>query len=335
MINVMDEYVSYTVKCFHKYFKMIYGNKYDKKLSSEFIDSYINVRYSNYIDEYNKKLSLQRKISKVLDDTTKELLSENDKSKENIINSLRIFTGYFYNLDQLYLLESQKKTIDKISEDRCKIFGIEDDDFTSSFSEALREDIKKRKEYLESFDSNMFELDYKKMTKNELLVELKNNIVFPELYSDVAIAKAAAKDSISEDLTAILFLQISSVIVNDLISCDFDKTYYAFMPNSFFDKKVKVARLFNIIDNIFVQDRFRVVISYECFVRYKTYVTEFMRNGFIFALYLDDSFDYSSKNIEFLELFDKILLNSSKYYYKDMKNNGKIKDRIVNIDEVK
>jgi len=43
----------------------------------------------------------------------------------------------------------------------------------------------------------------------------------------------------------------------------------------------------------------------------------------------------SSENIEYLELFDSILLNSSKYYYKDMKKNAKIKNRIINIDEVK
>ena len=62
---------------------------------------------------------------------------------------------------------------------------------------------------------------------------------------------------------------------------------------------------------------------------------EFMRQGFVFAIYLDDNFDYSSENIKFLELFDKIFIENKKYYYKDMKNNVKIKDRIITIDEVK
>ena len=59
-----------------------------------------------------------------------------------------------------------------------------------------------------------------------------------------------------------------------------------------------------------------------------------MRAGFIFAIRLDDSFDYNSENIEFMELFDKIFINSDKYYYKDMKKNVKIKNRIVSVDEV-
>jgi hypothetical protein len=104
--------------------------------------------------------------------------------------------------------------------------------------------------------------------------------------------------------------------------------------DSLFDKKTKLNRVFNIIDNGFVQDRIRIIIDYKCFERYKSYVMELIRNGFVFVLNLDESFNYSSDNIEYLELFDKILINSSKYYYKDMKNNGKIKNRIISVNEV-
>ena len=60
-----------------------------------------------------------------------------------------------------------------------------------------------------------------------------------------------------------------------------------------------------------------------------------MIKGFFFAIILDDSFDYSSENIQYLELFEKIFLDFSKYYYKDMKKSVKIRDRIVSVDEVK
>ena len=62
---------------------------------------------------------------------------------------------------------------------------------------------------------------------------------------------------------------------------------------------------------------------------------ELMRQGFIFAIYLDKGFDYCSDNIEYLEAFDKILMEKGKYYYKDMINNGKIGNRIISIEEVK
>lgn len=335
MPNIMDEYILFMEKCFHKYLKLIYGDLYDKKLSSRYIEAYLNVRYSNYLDEESKMVPLNRKISKALDDTMVSLLKEFSKEKEKNITTLKRFSGYFYNLDQLYLLESQKKAIEKINEDRKKYLNIDDENFINDFSALLREDIKNKKDYLEGFGSNTFYLEYKKIDKNEIYASLANKINFPEIYSEIAINKVAQKDVVGEDLTAINFLQISNTIAYDLIGCNFDKTYYSYLPDSFFDKKVKLSRIMKIVDNPFVQDRFRIIITYKCFNRYKSYVTEYMRQGFMFGLYLDDTFDYSSNNIELLELFEKIFIVTNKYYYKDMKNSAKIKDRIISVDEVK
>lgn len=335
MPNIMDEYILFMEKCFHKYLKLIYGDLYDKKLSSRYIEAYLNVRYSNYLDEESKMVPLNRKISKALDDTMVSLLKEFSKEKEKNITTLKRFSGYFYNLDQLYLLESQKKAIEKINEDRKKYLNIDDENFINDFSALLREDIKNKKDYLEGFGSNTFYLEYKKIDKNEIYASLANKINFPEIYSEIAINKVAQKDVVGEDLTAINFLQISNTIAYDLIGCNFDKTYYSYLPDSFFDKKVKLSRIMKIVDNPFVQDRFRIIITYKCFNRYKSYVTEYMRQGFMFGLYLDDTFDYSSNNIELLELFEKIFIVTNKYYYKDMKNSAKIKDRIISVEEVK
>lgn len=335
MPNIMDEYILFMEKCFHKYLKLIYGDLYDKKLSSRYIEAYLNVRYSNYLDEESKMVPLNRKISKALDDTMVSLLKEFSKEKEKNITTLKRFSGYFYNLDQLYLLESQKKALEKINEDRKKYLNIDDENFINDFSALLREDIKNKKDYLEGFGSNTFYLEYKKIDKNEIYASLANKINFPEIYSEIAINKVAQKDVVGEDLTAINFLQISNTIAYDLIGCNFDKTYYSYLPDSFFDKKVKLSRIMKIVDNPFVQDRFRIIITYKCFNRYKSYVTEYMRQGFMFGLYLDDTFDYSSNNIELLELFEKIFIVTNKYYYKDMKNSAKIKDRIISVDEVK
>lgn len=336
MVNVMDEYLLYTEKSFHNYMKLIFGNKYEKKLVSPFIEVYLNVRYSNYLDEESTTLSLSKKINKALDETMRELISENTKDKELIIVSLKRFSTYFYNLDQLYFLESQKKAIEKIKEDRMKLLKIEDDgSFVSEFNALLNKDIKAKKEYLDNFGSNIFYLDYKKIAKNEFYVSLKNKIVFPDIYSESAIEKVGSKDVIGEDLTVINFLQVCSTIINDLINCNFEKIYYVNLPETFFDKKVKLGRILKTVDNGFIQDKLRIVIDFKCFKRYKSYVTECMRNGFVFCLYLDDTFEYSSENIEFMELFEKIFINSDKYYFKDMKKSVKIKDRIVSIGEVK
>lgn len=334
MVNIMGEYTKFNEKCFHKYFKLIFDNKYDKKIAERFIDAYIDIRYSDYIDEDNKKVVFNKKIAKVLDDTAKELISENE-DLTSLIKCFRHFSDYLFSLDQLYLLEAQKKTIEKISADRVKMLELQEDKFIITMYDMLREDIKKKKDFLDSFDSTMFYLELKKISKTEFGVSLDNKLVFPELYSETAIQKVAARDNINEDITLITFMQITKMIVNDLIECNFEKKYFAHVPTSFFTKKVKLNRLLNVIDSPYVEEKLRCVITYDCFVNNKSNVMGFMREGFVFGIYLDDSFDYSSENIEFLELFDKVFIKSDKYYYKDMKNSVKIRDRIVSVDEVK
>ncbi len=337
MVNVMNEYVSYTEKCFHNYLKLIYEKKYDSKIATRFIDTYMMIRYSNYLDEASKKVALNKKIAKALDLTSKELISEYDHTTDNLnlINSYRIFSSYFYNLDQLYLLESQKRTIEQITEQREKILECEDNlKFENELTKMVRDDIKKKKDFITAFDSKIFSLDFLELEDNLYYAKLNYNISFPELYSETAIKKAREKDNILEDLTAISFLQVSVKVANDLIACDFDNEYIVDLPKSYFTKKTKIKGLFNVIDNTYVQDRLRIAITFETFTKYKSYVMEYIRNGFVFAIKLDESFDYSTDNVEYLELFDKIILETDKYYYKDMKKRGKIKDRIIAVDEV-
>ena len=337
MVNVMDEYVSFTEKCFHNYLKLIYDKKYDSKIASRYIDTYMMIRYSNYLDEASKKVALNKKIAKALDITNKELVSEYDRTTDNLnlINSYRIFSSYFYNLDQLYLLESQKRTIEQITEQRAKILEYDDNvEFENAFSKMVRDDIKKKKDFIIAFDSKVFDLNIQELEDNLYYAKLINNINFPELYSDTAIQKAKEKDNISEDLTAIAFLQISVRIANDLIACDFDNEYIVDLPKSYFSKKTKIKGLFNIIDNTYVQDSIRIAITFATFSKYKSYIKDYIRNGFVFVIKLDESFDYSTDNVEYLELFEKIILETDKYYYKDMKKRGKIKDRIIAVDEV-
>ncbi len=336
MFNVMDEYILFTKKCFHNYLKSILNDFYKKNICEEFINTYINVRYSDFLDSSTTKYPLQKKITLAIEQRKKELLKE-EPDYEEIIEVTSLFIPYFYNLDQLYILETQKKTIEEIAKEREKVLDL-NDDFITEVNAMLRDDIKKRKDFINGFESDTFHLEltpYNTKDGNQIEAKLVNNIKFPDIYSDVAIKRAEEKDTVGEDLVSIALLQISALLINNLMTCEFDKVYYVKVVDSIFEKKTKINRVFNIVDNPFVQDRLRFIIDYKCFTRYRAYVMEFMRNGFVFALNLDDSFDYSSDNIEYLELFDKILIDSSKYYYKDMKNNGKIKNRIISVDEVK
>lgn len=336
MVNIMDEYVGFTKRCIDKYMHYILDDLYDKKIVNSYTDVYIDVRYSNYMEDASK-LTVNKKVLRALSNVTEELKDSVSGNKAKILVAVEHFYKYMYSLDQLYLLEQQKKAINDIYEARVRLLDKEDADFINTFNNILREDIRKRKEFLEAFNSDIFYIKSSKLKKDShyLRVDIKNKIKFPDLYSQDAILKVGMKPVIHEDITLIGYGMICVAIINDLISGNFDSLYFLELPKSFFDKKTKLARLLNVIDNQFIVEKLRLVVTYECFVRYRTYILELMRKGFIFAIYLDESFDYSSENIEYLVTFDKILMLNGKYYYKDMLNNGTINSRIIVVDEVK
>ena len=83
MPNVMNEYINFNVKCLQNYYKLIYGRKYDKAISNKYIDTYIYVRYGNYIDEESVKLNILKKPLMILYLFLQQVKMESIISKKN------------------------------------------------------------------------------------------------------------------------------------------------------------------------------------------------------------------------------------------------------------
>ena len=335
MINIMDEYITFTKKSINDCMKLIFDRTHKRDLSDQYLNAYISTRYSNYLDDESSKLNLEKKIEKALDNVRKTLYISNPEEKE-LVQHYREFYSYVYDIDKLYMLEQTRNIVHQISQDREKSLELKNDNFESELLKNINEFIKKRKDFLDSFQSSDFNLDFGKLSdKNHLIVQLNNNIKFPELYSKKAIQKVREKAVISEDLAMITFLQVSAKVIDDMMKSDFDKKYYCYLPQTYFSKQGKLSRITSGIDNNFMLDHIILVINFVCFKRYRIYIMQLMRQGFYFALYLDDTFEYCTENLEYLELFENILIQSSKYYYKDMEKNAKINKRIISVNEVK
>lgn len=332
MPNIMEQYVDFLKKTFLNYYKIIFEKKLKKEIAQRYIDNYIDVRYSNYLDGINENLSMKKKLTKSIEKEEKKLIKEYGVDFVEEINIYKEIALELYNIDSLYLLESQKRTIEKMVNKR-KYFLEEKEGLGEILYNEIKEDITKKKKFLQSFETNTFSLNQKKYDKDNIFLELECNIKFPELYSEKAIEKGKNEEIIREDLTYINFSLGTVKIINDLISCEFDKQYYIEMPASFYTKKQKLNRLLNIIDNEYIMNKLNVLIDFSTFKKYRAYVMEDMRTGIPFALRLDDEFEYSSENTKYLELFNKIIIKKDKYYYNDMRKNGKINNRII--DEVK
>ncbi len=336
MINIMDEYTNFTKRCLNNYMKYILDKQYDKGIVNRYIDKYIDVRYSNYLDEATESATLSKKINKGLKEVTDSLEETLPVSRIERIRNIEKIFKYVHGLDTSYLLESRSKVIENISIIRTELHKEEDPGFSSTFDKMLREDIKKKKEFLDSFNSDTFSLVKTKINKNSnlLRVSVKDNIKFPELYSDIAIDKARHKDSINEDIMAIGYTLTTVEIINNLLNNNFNNIYYLPLPKSIFSKTTKINRLLSIIDNEFIIEHINLVVTFAAFKLYKSTIIELMHKGFLFTIALDDSFNYCSENLEYLEIFNNIFMLKDKYYYKDMSKNGKLGKRIIIVDEV-
>ena len=332
MLNIMNEYVNYTSKTIDKYMKYIFDKGYDKNIMPKYTETYIEYRYGDYVENANRN-SVIKNINEQLGKLTLSLNGEKDQRYLEIVES---FYKYMFDIDSLYVLEKLNKSINEIAKMRVNLLGIESDNFVESFTQMVREDINKKKAFVDGLKSATFDLKFTKLNGNKdlLKVELTNNIKFPNIYSDIAIEKAAQRDVIAEDLTLIKYSLVCAKILEDIISCNFNTKYFVNLPKSIIDKRSKLNRLMTIIDNEYVVDKLRIVINFDTFDRFRTYIFELMKQGFIFDIFLDDKFNYSSDNIEYLVTFEKIFMLKDKYYYKDMKNNGTIKNRIEIVDGV-
>ena len=336
MINIMNEYTTYTKKCLTNYMHYILDKHYDKGIVNRYIDKYIDVRYSNYLDEATAKDTLNKKIIKGITETTSSLEDTLPNNKIDKIKAIEKTFKYVYSLDSSYFLEGHNKTIENLSIIRADLLKEDDPNFTTTLNKMLREDIKRRKEFLDSFSSETFSLVKTKLNKSSNLIKIsiKDKIRFPELYSDIAIEKARKKDSINEDIITIGYILTTVEIVNNLLNNNFSNIYYLPLPTSIFSKSTKKNRLLSIVDNEFVIEHLNLIVTFDAFKNNKNTIIELMHKGFMFTIALDKTFEYCSENLEYLEMFTNIFMLKDKYYYKDMTKNGKLGKRIIIVDEV-
>ena len=332
MINIGSEYINFTAKTIDKYMRYILEKGYNKNILHKYTDTYIEYRYGNYVPNASKS-SVYKNVLLELKKVTDGFKDYKDQRYLMIVEAIY---RYIFDLDSLYVLEKQSKAIKEIGNLRVKLLGIESETFVDDFTIMVREDIAKKKGFVDSLKSDCFSLRFKKIKedKNFMKVELTNDIKFPNLYSKIAVDQSSQRDPIKEDLTIVKIALTGAKILEDIINYNYDTVYCVDLPKSIIDKKGKLNRLVALIDNEYIVDKIRLLINYDTFERFRTYIFELMKQGFIFDIFLDDKFNYSSENIEYLVTFEKIFMLKDKYYYKDMTKNDKIKDRIEVVDGV-
>ena len=96
-------------------------------------------------------------------------------------------------------------------------------------------------------------------------------------------------------------------------------------------KPKKIRSLLNIINNLATQDKICLKLRHENFLKKKNEVYELMREGYRFALIIDNSFEVSYKNLEMLKMFKYIIIDRESKKYSEMME---YKDSLENVIEI-
>ena len=331
-VNIVEKYINIVQKELKTFIKLIYGNKYENKIFEEYFKKYKECRYYNYYEK-NWHKNLRQTILETLKETQNELLKT---SNEEIINTMCVFFYYMLYFDNVIKSKNIEKTIEKIAQLKEKTFQktFSKQEFQQEFLEQLKYYEKQKRDLIDKYKTDEFyiKLSNYKEVSNVIRVNLKYNIKLPELYSEMAIHKAFNTGITNEDKLYVEYNLVSLKVLEDIQKQNFRKQYIVEFAETLLTKPKKIKSILHIIDNAAIQDKLSLKIRHEYFVENKEAVYELMREGYRFAIILDNSFEANYKNMENLKMFKYVILNKeSKQYGQVMQFNQEVKNNIIEI----
>ena len=334
-LNMLEEYINSIVKKnISQYIKIIFEYKHDRKICEEYINAYLKIRYTNYSDidkNMNQHTTIRKKILETLKNTEEKLLKEYPE-EEVFIKNVHIFFYYVLYFDGVINSKNLEQKIDRICKIRIKILNKNSDKFKEKLSFFLNECKVKELDFFNKFKSTEFELKITQYNiKNVYRINLKANIRFPEIYSQLAVRKAFNTGLVKEEKLYIEYYLISIKIINDIKRLNFQKQYIVEFAETLLKKEKKIKGLLNIINSSSIQDNLNLKVKYKIYKEYSNEIEELIRQGYHFAVILDESFEINYYNIEKLDIFSYILINDSLEEYNQILNYKKIEKKIIKI----
>lgn len=326
---VMQDYLENLRENINEYMKIMLGNNYSKNICDKFISSYIE---SMYIDTYSREkyARLQKEVLKKLEAKYDLLLS----SKNNSINKRKIDITYTFFKHVIFLereydqngLDKLLGKIDKLKEQKFRKYDL---DYKDKLINKIKENDLQRKQFFEKYQTSEFYVGKQKYNDDLYQIDLKYNIKFPMIYSNIAIKKSFNSGIINEDKLFIEYILTSILVIEDIEKKDTRQDYLVDFAPSLFEKKQKLNRLLNIIRTFVTQDRFNLIISFSDFTKYKEDVYLLIKSGFKFAINIDDTFVFNELELSRLTLFSYVIISKDLNCYSNFKNSKKILKNLI------
>lgn len=327
MENIIEEYIQFVIDFLIKFYRTLLGDTYDEKIVKAFIDKYVNVRYYN-ITNYPMQKSFIERINKELRDVADELIKQFPDKKETIKNTFALM-GYVLYLDDCVEIDNIVKLNNALLKD-TNIKLEYTDEAKEAYRNLIRDFNKKKKDFFKVFESEDFELKFRRLKRNLQYVHMAQHCNISKLYSDYAVEKAFNSGVVEENKYYLLYYLLTEKILTDVISLNFDKTYVVELPISLLGKEKKIKRYLRILDGSIVKNKISIRYSYKDYVKNKEKINKLINLGYKISLLLDETFD---NDFDCLILFKNVFVYE-KYEYYDIIMNSEdkiLKDIVVTL----
>ena len=177
-----------------------------------------------------------------------------------------------------------------------------------------------RKYLFDKLATNTFKIKYIKVKDEKMYgVDLDHNINFSKIYSDYIVDKTYQEGIVAEDKVFVLANMLLMEIVNDMLESDFSKKYLLYIPESLYEKEVKLNQLFDLLNDEYAKYAIRILVKYDEIDGNKTIIKNLIKEGFQFVIYFDKKDVLKEKDLKFIYLMDKIIINEKKETSKILK----------------
>ena len=329
-INLMDQYIDIVKKQITTYMKAVFTSKFKKEYNDRFIKEYIQTRYFNFNEDSER--TIRKQILEQLRSVQEDIMINHIEDRE-LIEQMCIFFYYVLYFDHVVYYKDLREKINKTAKLRYKVLGKKSEEYSEEIYIKMVDYEKQKQDLIARFDTDDFAIkitNYRNMPK-AYRVNLIHKIKFPAEYSEFAINKAFVTGNAGEDRLFVEYYLVVVQVLKDILKQNFKRQYIVEFAYTLLSKPKKIKSLLNIINNLATQDKICLKLRHENFLKKKNEVYELMREGYRFALIIDNSFEVSYKNLEMLKMFKYIIIDKESKKYSEMME---YKDSLENVIEI-
>ncbi len=328
--NLMDQYIQNTRNNIKDFTKMFFGEEYNEEISNEYIDTYIESRIYNFGEGEDKFFYIR--INSNLSIKKNELQMRFPKIEEKVLDdNLRIYQIVFY-IDGVRPIADLPQFCKLVCDKRNTQFELKS---VINLEERLLKLIKRVNEEKESFfkkyETEYFSLNIEKykLIDNTYKVDLNYEFKIPYIYSEKVIEEVYNEGVINEDKLMIEYTLLTLLCIKDINKGNFDTKYIVNFASSLYKKKQKLKQTLKILDNAVAQDKVFLKLNYQDFEENKELIYELMKDGFRFAIIIDDTFNPSIMELKKLSIFKYLLIAEQSKNFDEIKRVEQYLNNIV------